>query len=197
MRSTKQVKYVETYSQPIVIIGFMGCGKSTLGRRLARVLKLGFIDLDQQIVATAGCTVAEIFEKDGEKGFRRQETRALKAALKPGHIVALGGGTVSSAQNRKILAKHRAHVVWIDPSWRTLWQRLGLMNARVRPLLWNRAQNQPQSERKIKALWSRRRAIYRRAADVRMQVGNGFTEKQALTRLLGLMTLVTSHDSCK
>lgn len=187
MRSTKQVKYIEFEDQPIVLIGFMGCGKSTLGRSLARALKRDFIDLDQQIVKKAGCTVAEIFRNQGEKAFRAHETRILKTALKARSVVALGGGTATLGVNRKIISQARARIVWIDPSWRALWKRLGLMRARTRPLLWDDSKGHPKSQQAIKALWSARRAIYRQIADVHVRVQKTSTEKQTLIDLIDSM----------
>src|SRR5947209_4309481 len=99
MGSSKQVKYGRT----IVLVGFMGGGKTTLGRRLARNLGVKFVDLDEEIEKRAGQRISEIFKKKGEKGFRRLETQALARALKTAGVVATGGGLVTQSKNRRVL----------------------------------------------------------------------------------------------
>jgi len=80
-------------SAPIFLIGFMGSGKTTVGRLLADRLGWAFADLDDLIVRSAGLTVAEIFAREGEEGFRRRETEAVRgAAGRQRSVVATGGG---------------------------------------------------------------------------------------------------------
>jgi shikimate kinase len=89
---------------PIFLIGFMGAGKTTVGKLLAQRLSRSFIDLDDLIVEAAGLTVAEIFANEGEGRFRQRETEALKkAAKKDRSVVATGGGSVCSVENLNLM----------------------------------------------------------------------------------------------
>ena len=133
MASTKQVKYRgrpdgarPALLNQIVLVGFMGSGKSTIGPLVARHLGVSFVDLDAEIVRKAGMPIAAIFKAGGEAGFRRLESAVLAAALraKPG-VVAAGGGVVKSVANRKRLKMGRGVlVVWLDVAWPALWARL-------------------------------------------------------------------------
>jgi shikimate kinase len=117
-----------------VLIGMMGAGKTTLGRRLARRLSRPFIDSDQQIEMQTGRTVREIFESDGEAAFRALETEALADALSTPSpsVVAAAGGTVLRDVNRDRMREHGT-VIWLraDPS--ELAERV--RNGTHRPLL--------------------------------------------------------------
>lgn len=89
---------------PVILVGFMGTGKSDTGRRLARKLGWTFTDLDQAVVRAAGLSIPEIFEREGEEGFRRRERRALLESLKtPEQVVACGGGVVTVPENLELL----------------------------------------------------------------------------------------------
>lgn len=97
----------------LVLIGLPGCGKSTVGRRLATELGLSFLDCDAEIEGKNGKKVEEIFAKMEEKFFRDQESEVLAQALsKPGRVIATGGGIVLRKENRELLRK--ATVVFLD-----------------------------------------------------------------------------------
>ena len=97
----------------LVLIGLPGCGKSTVGRRLAAELGLSFLDCDAEIEGKTGKKVEEIFAKMEEKFFRDQESEVLAQALsKPGKVIATGGGIVLRKENRDLLKK--ATVVFLD-----------------------------------------------------------------------------------
>ena len=82
--------------EAIVLIGFMGSGKTTVGRELARRLQIPFVDLDSVIIEQAGMTIPEIFAREGEEGFRHRETQALESLYAvEGSVVATGGGVVT------------------------------------------------------------------------------------------------------
>jgi shikimate kinase len=91
----------------VAIVGYMGSGKSTLGRSLARKLGWEFVDLDRTIVERAGRTIPEIFERCGEEYFRDLEQRALQGALDTAteRVIACGGGIVGRRENRERLAE--------------------------------------------------------------------------------------------
>jgi len=103
----------------VVLVGMMGAGKTTIGRRLARRLDRPFVDSDEQVEARTGRTVREIFEADGEPAFRSVETDALCEALSSTtpSVVAAAGGTVLAEVNRDAM-RAAGTVVWLraDPS---------------------------------------------------------------------------------
>jgi len=88
----------------VVLLGYRGSGKTSVGRALAERLWSSFVDTDELIVKSAGRSICEIFESAGESGFRELETRALREALaSPNDVVAIGGGAVLRAENRAML----------------------------------------------------------------------------------------------
>jgi len=90
----------------IYLMGFMGVGKSAVGKELARLLRRPFVDLDLSIERAAGSSVASLFARRGEEAFRKLERAALlRAAKRPGVVVALGGGTLLDPRHRAIVAK--------------------------------------------------------------------------------------------
>ena len=115
----------------IVLVGPMGAGKTTLGKKLAKKLGAKFADTDRLIGARHG-SITRIFEKHGEDHFRRLETKALAKALSEFDVVATGGGVVLREENRKLLADHR--VIFLDTDSESV---LGKINLEKRPLLKN------------------------------------------------------------
>jgi shikimate kinase len=118
----------------VALVGFMGAGKSTIGRRLARKLGCAFFDTDDLIVSAHG-TIAEIFSREGEAAFRRYEREAIGHVLNGGDagIVALGGGALTLAENRAFI-KERAHRIFLRSSPGQILRRLRRSRER-RPLL--------------------------------------------------------------
>lgn len=107
------------------LTGFMGCGKSTIGRLLARHLVWNFVDLDALIERHCGCAIAAIFDRDGESAFRVAETFVLRQAVqKPRTVVALGGGTLLAPANRAA-CRQAATTAWLRCSPAVLRERLG------------------------------------------------------------------------
>lgn len=98
-----------------VLIGLMGCGKSSIGRRLSRKLKMPLIDLDDVIVEQAGMSIPEIFARHGEEHFRDLESVALANHIGERAILASGGGVVLREINRKLLKAHPP-VIWLKAS---------------------------------------------------------------------------------
>jgi shikimate kinase len=118
----------------LVLVGMMGCGKSSVGRRVARALGRPFVDLDTAIERTARCRIPELFEREGEAGFRERESAELTAVLATPEpaVVATGGGAVLRAENRDAM-RRRAVVVWLRARPDTLLARVG--DGTGRPLL--------------------------------------------------------------
>ncbi|MDN3310487.1 shikimate kinase [Microbacterium oryzae] len=97
----------------IVLVGPMGAGKTSIGRRVARALALPFIDTDAEIVRAHG-PIAAIFAQDGEERFRALERDAVRTALERSGVVALGGGAVLAAETRALLRAHRVVLLDVD-----------------------------------------------------------------------------------
>jgi len=121
-------------ARPIVLVGLMGVGKSTVGRRLAARLRLPFVDSDDEIEALAGMTVAEMFERFGEAQFRDGERRVI-AQLLQGRpkVIATGGGAFMNDETRRLILE-RATAVWLDADVAVLAERVS-RRAGTRPLL--------------------------------------------------------------
>lgn len=119
----------------IVLVGLMGSGKTTVGRELAKKLKLNFADSDELIEKRAKLSVREIFVEKGETEFRRLETDALLEICSKDEpmVLAVAGGAVVSDKNRALLAQRARCVVWLDAPTSTLVGRTG--RATHRPLL--------------------------------------------------------------
>jgi len=117
--------------RPVVLVGLMGVGKSTVGRRLAKRLGLSFVDSDSAIEDAAGYTPAEIFERYGEKDFRDGERR-LVARLIEGEIrvIATGGGAYVDPRTRQLL-NERAITVWLDAPVDVLTERTSRRDTRA------------------------------------------------------------------
>ena len=120
----------------IVIIGFMGCGKTTVAQALARQLGCDSIDLDSFISEREGRSPAEIIEQDGEAAFREIETRALREVLKKNHprVIALGGGAWTIPANRALVAQHDCLSVWLDAPFELCWERITSSANTIRPM---------------------------------------------------------------
>ncbi len=119
--------------RPIVLVGMMGAGKTTVGRRLAARLGLPFRDSDEEIEKAAGASVTDVFERFGEKEFRSAEHRVIRRLLRagPGIIAAGGGALVNEATRGHILKE--ACTVWLRAGPGTLLRRVG--TGHTRPLL--------------------------------------------------------------
>jgi shikimate kinase len=110
----------------------MGSGKSRVGRALASRLGWDFVDTDERVEKAAGMKIQEIFGREGEAAFRRLESEALAELPAKRCVVALGGGAVVSAENRRVL-REKGRLVWLDAAPETLAERIG--DSQKRPLL--------------------------------------------------------------
>ena len=140
----------------IALAGFMGAGKTSVGRRVATRLRLPFVDADHRIEEQAGMPIPEIFDRRGELWFRRAEEAVLRDIVsgRPAGVLALGGGALESARTRDLLAR-RAWIVWLRVSVDVAWRRV---EGSDRPL----ARDLARFARRAEA----REATYREAADL-------------------------------
>ena len=163
-------------TQNIILVGFMGCGKSSIGRRLAGRLGHEFRDSDDLITARAAKSITDIFKSEGETGFRERETMELRELLdSQGIVLATGGGAVLREENREIL--HRIGlVVWLHSDPEILFERAS--RNRKRPLL--EVEN-PRGT--FNALLESRIPIYELAADRKVDA-TGLSHDQTVEALL-------------
>jgi len=140
----------------LVLVGFMGSGKSSVGREVARRFRAEFVDVDDRIERAAGKTIRKLFAAEGEPAFREREKEAVREALAvPGRVVATGGGAFLDAGNRERL-KAYAPVVYLEASPEAVLSRLS--GDSDRPLL-----RGGDRERIVRDLLARRVPGYREA----------------------------------
>ena len=147
----------------IVLVGLMGSGKTTVGKRIAQELGYAFVDSDDVVASAAGKSVREIFAQDGEAVFRQCESEAIKSVLadrQSSVVLATGGGAVISSDNRSLISEQASTVVWLDASVEDLVVRT--KSGATRPLLDGDAATTLQS------LSSQRSAWYDEVATVRI-----------------------------
>jgi shikimate kinase len=142
----------------VVLIGFMGAGKSSVGRLVADRLGFQLLDTDREITRRTGRTISEIFQSDGETAFRAIESEALvQLEDRERLVISTGGGVVTEPRNHDVLRK-LGFVVWLDADEETIFRRVS--RNQKRPLL----QTENPRER-IRSLMEERRPMYQAAAD--------------------------------
>ena len=147
-------------SKNIVLVGPMGSGKTTVGRRLADEMSQDFFDTDYEVIAKTGVSIDHIFDIEGEEGFRRRESKILENLCQMSNIIlATGGGIVILPKNRKIL-KNAGLVVYLSSSVDQLLRRTA--KSKTRPLL----ENSNDRRKTIAELVESRDLYYREVASV-------------------------------
>ncbi len=160
----------------LILIGPMGAGKTSIGRRLAERLGLRFVDVDHLVVERAGADIPTLFEHVGEAGFRERERAALALALAgEGQVVSTGGGAVLSAENRRLM-RERGFVVHLHVGVEGQLRRVG--HDRNRPLL-----RRPDRDRALRELAAVRDPLYAEVADLRHDT-EGLSPGRATTELI-------------
>jgi shikimate kinase len=161
----------------IVIVGFMGSGKTTVAKALAKRLECEMIDLDSFITEREGRSPAEIIRAEGEPFFREIESLALSEVLqnRAVRIVALGGGTWTIPANRTLIALHDCQSVWLDAPFEVCWERIATSGNAGRPL----APDRETTER----LYESRRENYQ-LASVRIHVNESDLPETLANRIL-------------
>jgi shikimate kinase len=162
----------------LVLVGFMGSGKSSVGRILSSLTGFALVDTDTLVTQEAGQTVPAIFKQHGEEHFRALETRVLQTLVgRIGLIVATGGGIITVEKNRQLLPQI-GPVVWLDASPEHLYQRI--KNSK-RPLL-----QTADPRRTVEELYRQREPLYRDAATIRIDSSH-LTHRQTAEAVLSTL----------
>ncbi len=150
----------------------MGAGKTTVGRNLANLLHLDFIDTDQLLEQRTGVSISHIFEIEGESGFRERESKLLvEISKQPDAVISTGGGIVLMPKNRQVMRKY-GQVIYLRASLDILWKRL--KDCHTRPLLQT---TDPKAT--IAKLLEERDPIYAQEADTIVDVSGSSANKTA------------------
>jgi len=165
--------------RPLVFVGLMGAGKTSVGKLVAKRLGLEFVDTDSEIVAAAGCSVIDIFSLYGEQEFRRVEDRVIRRLLsdETPRVISTGEGAFITDSVRKML-KEKAITVWLKADLTLLVKRTGLKN--TRPQLLDR-----RPEEILDSLMENRYPIYAEA-DMTVETKDEPTNKTALNVIAAL-----------
>ena len=154
----------------LALIGLRGSGKSTVGRQLASLLGMRFVDTDELIVQRAGRSIAEIFKEHGEAGFRHLEAEIVEElASDPQAVISVGGGALLDQENVRAL-KRVATLVWLTAPADVLWRRIEAdqTSARSRPPL-----TEYEGLEEVERLLATRAGLYRAAADLLINATEG------------------------
>ena len=143
----------------IYLVGFMGCGKSAIGRRLSYFLRLPYYDMDHEIVRQQGMSIPEIFERFGEAHFRTLETEFLLKFRDEACIIATGGGVAMNEENRKIM-RRSGLVFFLDATFEDIYVRI--KNDKNRPIV------QRSMKEELEQLYQTRRKFYRVCGHIRV-----------------------------
>lgn len=149
----------------VFLIGMPGCGKSSLGKRVAGNMRIPYVDMDQRISDAVGCSISDMFERYGEQAFRNAETNTLiQLTRETPSLISTGGGTVLRENNRAIM-RNSGVIVLID---RPLEEIMGDIKLDRRPLLAQKGLGE------VERLYHERIDIYRSVADFVMDNSNGY-----------------------
>ena len=182
------------------LIGFMGCGKSSIGRTAAKMLGVAFIDLDEEIVRRCGKSIPEIFSAIGEAGFRAIERDTLeellsrkgKAHLPSDILLSLGGGTLTDEGSRELVKKN-CKCIYLRATVETLAANLREAGTEGRPMLAGANLAAPADapdslESHIATMMAARGPIYEKAADIILDI-DGLSYEQAARQILNSFSL--------
>jgi shikimate kinase len=147
----------------IYLVGFMGSGKSAIGKRLGTLLNLPFYDMDHEIVDRTGMTIPQIFETYGEEGFREMETEFLRSFQDEFCIIATGGGVAMREENRSIM-RRTGLVFYLNATFRDIWRRISTDS--------NRPIVQRSSRVDLEKLFHNRKAHYLQSAHFKVETTN-------------------------
>lgn len=141
----------------VYLVGFMGSGKSAIGRRLSYFLRMPYYDMDKEIVRREKMTIPEIFEQKGEDYFRRIETEFLRDFRDEFCIISTGGGVAMNAENRRIM-RQTGLVLFLDASFPDIWKRIH--KDKNRPIV------QRSTKQELEDLFYQRRRYYKSSTHI-------------------------------
>lgn len=177
----------------VVLVGLMGSGKTTVGRRLAARLERAFVDADEALEEIADRTIAEVFAEDGERGFRAIEADVLVELLEHHEptVIASGGGVVLSGENRRRLRQPSVTTVWLDASPAFLASRVQAKPHR--PLL----AGEETPRQVLERLHGERAPLYREVADLVVNVEPFHRDEEKPKKALAarIAELVLAHEA--
>ncbi|MGM9903390.1 hypothetical protein A5844_001451 [Enterococcus sp. 10A9_DIV0425] len=153
----------------IVLIGFMGAGKTTVSKKLSEVLNKPLIDMDVHLVGNLGCSINDYFETYGESAFRMQETALLKSCLQEEGVIATGGGVVLQEENQKLLKDHL--VVYLKADVDQLIDRIRQDKKQIRPLA------ESSKDEELRQLFFLREKHYETLADITIDTNSKTPEE--------------------
>ncbi len=169
----------------IFLVGFMASGKTTVGAALASKLDRRFIDLDELIVAKAGCSIGELISREGEERFRQLETETLReVAMREIAVIAPGGGAITRNENRDVMNQFGS-MVWLDAPFALCWQRIK-QDAIVRPLA--------ATEDAARERYEQRLPLYQQSA-VRVAITETQTPEAIADAILSALRNSTDHET--
>ncbi len=160
----------------IFLCGFMGCGKTTVGKILAKKLGLSFYDLDSYIVQKENRSIPEIFEADGESYFRKAEAESIGEIAEKGGVIATGGGAMLNAKTAEF-SRSCGTVVYLDVSFSTCYRRI--RGDENRPLVVKNTKEQ------LRELYNKRRVIYAENSTYKIQAN--CTVKQIISKITEIL----------
>lgn len=179
IKKTKAVK-TKTNFPPVLLLGFMGAGKTVVAAALAEKLACQWVDLDEIVETNERKTIAELFEKFGETVFREIETAALLEVLagKTIRVVALGGGTWTIGANRQAAQNNGFVSVWLDAPFELCWARIKKEKAAARPLATKKTE--------ARKLFNGRQKIYAES-DLRIEIADSDSLENIVEKILQLV----------
>lgn len=151
----------------MILIGFMGSGKTTVARILGERLDKKIIEMDEEIVESAGKSIPEIFSEEGESGFRKYEFEVLKDFSHSDAIISTGGGVVTFEDSFEIIKSTEKKVIFLNADFDLLYSRIS--GDIKRPLA-----SQPTDE--VKDLYNKRIAMYKDCSDIEIDTSSGLEE---------------------
>ncbi|MGG0658597.1 shikimate kinase [Rummeliibacillus pycnus] len=154
----------------VYLVGYMGSGKSAIGRRLSYFLRMPYYDMDKEIVRRERMTIPEIFEQKGEAYFRKIETEFLRGFRDEFCIISTGGGVAMNAENRKIM-RETGLVLFLDATFPDIWKRIH--KDKNRPIV------QRSTKQELEDLFYQRRKYYKSAAHINIR-----TEGRSLRQIV-------------
>lgn len=156
-------------SETVYLCGFMGCGKTTVGRLLSSMLDLPYCDMDDHIEKTLGMSIPDIFEEKGEEYFRKRETEAVSVLGEAGGVISCGGGAMLREVNAAA-AKKFGKVVFIDTPFDVCWQRIA--DDKGRPIVMR------NTKESLEVVYDERYPLYKGNCDICVS-GEGTPEEIA------------------